>query len=154
LCDQTDDNIHFARCSELQNDLKNSLFEVVEKCPIIREKNCPTLASLIKNTLVQSFNVDTIFGFIPKEITSLWEEYKFDKKELARFGKNMLKAMHQLWKKRCSRNQIRYERSLQVPIQNVPNNNRNLQFYELTKLSSHAIVPKNLSCSGIYWCSD
>ena len=38
LCDQTDDNIHFAMCNELQNDLKDSLFEVVEKCPIIREK--------------------------------------------------------------------------------------------------------------------
>ena len=85
---------------------------------------------------------------------SLWEEYKFDKKELVRFGKNILKAMHQLWKKRCSRNQVRYEKSLQIPIQNVPNNNRNLQFYELTKLSSHDIVPKNLSSSGIYWCSD
>lgn len=151
LCDATDDNVHFTICPNLRNELVNELYGAVEKCQSVRWERDPNLMSLIKRSIIDNFNISTAMGIISIETISIWKDKKLDMPDLHKLGKNILIAMHSIWKQRCKENKVKYEKTIPMPIQGASNYKMIIPSKELLKITSKEVIFTRVSTSCLYW---
>lgn len=101
--------------------------------------------SKIKKSLAENFNDEMIMSFISTEMIEYWKVMKLDELELINCGKHLLNAMHNIWKERYKRNEVRYEKCERTPIQGPINYNfeSKTKVDKILQISSIEMLPVN-----------